>query len=266
MAFPKKWVAGALALAMGAGAAQAEVLEITGEFAAPYRDASLLHSLSVDRFDGQDGPALRAAIERYLGNTHFNLMGGRSGRGNADGGLSGYVTGGSEETPYTRKEKQCTSKDKDGKCIKEQEVDIRCRRRVINMQADMRLVRNDDGRLVYSAQKPFRNETSWCQGQSPGSTVEEVVAGAIQQIASAVRYDIAPVVRTYQIRVRESTKGMSKDAAKRFKEFVKLTKRDARGACAGWAGMPDVAGHPSLVFNLGLCAEQRGDYERARRR
>ena len=25
----------------------------------------------------------------------------------------------------------------------------------------------------------------------------------------------------------------------------------------------EAAGHPSLLFNLGLCAEQRGDYEKA---
>lgn len=263
MADLKKWIATALVASSSAGVAQGEVLRITGEFPAGYREASMLHSLAIGRIEGQDGPALANAIERALSGTHFDLMGGRGARRDADGALSGGVTGGSEETPFIRKEKQCTARDKDGKCTKEELVEIRCRRRIVNLQASLRIVRSDDGRIVYSEQKPFRQETSWCQGQSPASTVEETVSDAIEQIGSSVRYDIAPSVRTYDIRVRESTKGMSKDLAKRFKELIKLTKRDARGACAGWDEMREAAGHPSLVFNQGLCAEQRGDYERA---
>lgn len=260
MAIRKRWVAATVAVATAAGIAHAEVLQITGEFAAGFREASLLHTLAIGRIEGQDGPALGNAIERHLSGTHFQLLGGRGARGNADGTLSGGVTGGSEESPFTRKEKRCTAKDKDGKCIKEEEVELRCRRRIVNVQATLRIVRNEDGRIVYSEQKPFRNETSWCQGQGAGQTVEEVVAGAIEQMASSVRYDIAPSVRTYSVRVREGTKGMSKDLAKRFKDVIKLTKRDPRGACAAWDTMAEAAGHPSLLFNQGLCAEQRGDY------
>ncbi|RYD54531.1 MAG: hypothetical protein EOP60_07370 [Sphingomonadales bacterium] len=253
-----------LVAALSANTAQAEVLRVTGEFAAGNREASMLHSLAIGRFDGQDGIALANAVERALGGTHFALMGGRAGRGNAEGSLSGAVVTGVEENPFKKKEKRCVEKDKDGKCLKEAEVDVRCRSRVVNFRADFRLVRNDDGRVVYSTSKPFRDETSWCEGQSPYRSVEDTVQAAIQQIASSVRYDIAPSVRTYDIRVRESTKGMAKDAAKRFKELVKLTKRDSRGACAGWDAMQnDLQGNPSLIFNRGLCAEQRGDYDGA---
>jgi len=256
-------VAGALIATAMMATAQAEVLQITGEFPARYREASLLHSLSIDRFDGQDGIALANAIERFMGRTHFQLMGGRTGRHNAEASLSGGVTTGVEENPFKKKEKRCVEKDKDGKCIKEAEVDVRCRRRVVNLRADLRMVRNDDGQVVYSESKPFREETSWCEGQTPSRSVEDIVLAGIQQIASAVRYDIAPSVETYDIRVRESTKGLSKDSAKRFKEFVKFTKRDQRGACAGWEAMPEAASHPSLLFNRGLCAEQRGEYDGA---
>lgn len=70
-----------------------------------------------------------------------------------------------------------------------------------------------------------------------------------------------PLISTYNVRVRESTKGLAKPAAAQFKALVTQTKRDARGACAGWQAMRAEAGaHPSLLFNLGVCAEQRGDY------
>ncbi|MBX3566007.1 MAG: hypothetical protein KF730_15685 [Sphingomonas sp.] len=263
MANRKMWAVAALAIAVAAGVAQAEVLRVTGEFPARFREASLLHSLSIDRFDGQDGIALANAIERRMGSTHFELMGGRAGRHNADASLSGAVTTGVEENPFKKKEKRCVEKDKDDKCLKEAEVDVRCRSRIINLRADLRMVRNEDGRVVYSESKPFREETSWCEGQNPFRSVEDSVIAGIQQIANDVRYDIAPSVQTYDIRVRESTKGLSKDAAKRFKDLVKLTKRDPRGACAGWEAMLAEGPHPSILFNVGLCAEQRGDYDGA---
>lgn len=259
----KKRMIGAIALAaLAAGAANAEVLEITGEFAAPSREASLLRSLSVDRIDGQDGAALERAIEQALSGTHFDLMGGGAG----EGSLSGGVTTGVDERPYKSREKRCVEKDSanQNKCIREAEVDVRCRRRIINVKADLRIVRARDARIVYSTSKPFAQESSWCEGQEPPAPAEEVIADAVRSLAYQVRSDIAPTVSTYRIRVRESDKGMSKGQGKRFKELIKLTKRDPRSACAGWAALAaEVPNHPSLSFDLGLCAEQTGDYQAA---
>ncbi|TGX55155.1 tetratricopeptide repeat protein [Sphingomonas gei] len=247
-----------------AGVAQAEVLEITGEFPANNREASFLESISVDRFGGGDGAALQIAIERALGGSQFQLLAGRTGRDTAEGSISGSVSSGVDESSFTKKEKQCVSKDGDGKCTKEEQVEIRCKRRIIDIKADIRIVRNTDGRIVYSQPKPFREEVSWCPGGNAGRTAEDVIEGAIRDIAGSLRGDLVPHVDTYKIRVRESTKGLSKETANRFKGLVKLTKRDPRGACAGWEAMQSEApGYPSLLFNLGLCAEQRGEYEQA---
>ncbi|NYT42748.1 hypothetical protein HZY97_18380 [Sphingomonas sp. R-74633] len=260
----RKHILGAIAIAaLAAGIANAEVLEITGEFAAPNREASLLRSISIDRIDGQDGAALERAIEQGLSGTHFDLMGGRTGRSNAEGSLSGGITTGVDEQPFKRKEKRCVEKDSadQKKCVREEYVELRCRRRTINVKADLRLVRNRDGRIVYSTTKPFTQDNSWCEGQSAPGPVEEVIAGAVRSLGYSVRADIAPTISTYSIRVRESDKGMSKDQSKRFKDLVKLTKRDERGACTGWAALNgELPNNPSLTFNLGLCAEQSGDY------
>jgi hypothetical protein len=259
----KRVLLAAAALAW-AGAAQGEVLEITGEFPANNREASFLESVSVDRFGGSDGAALQIAIERALGGSQFELLGGRAGRDTAEGAISGSVSSGVDESSFRRKEKQCVSKDDKGKCLKEEQVEITCKRRIIDIKADIRIVRNTDGRILYSQPKPFREEVEWCRGSNPGRTTEDVIEGAIRDIAGSLRGDIVPHVDTYKIRVRENTKGLSKESANRFKEFVKLTKRDAQGACRGWESMQgEAAGHPSLLFNLGLCAEQRGDYEKA---
>lgn len=257
-------ILGLAAVALCAGAAWGEVIEVTGEFPASSREASMLGSIAVERIGGQDGAALGIAIERALAGTHFEVLAGRTGRDTAAGGISGAVSTSVDETGFKKKEKQCTSKDKDGKCLKEEQVEVACRRRVIAISADLRVVRNSDGRIVYSDTKRSNDETSWCRNERPGRTTEDVIAGALQGIASGFRMEIAPHVDTYRIRLLEGTKGMPKDAAKQFKALVTLSKRDPRGACAGWEAMDrTLPGNASILFNLGLCAEQRGDYDGA---
>ena len=247
-----------------AGIARSEVLEITGEFPANNREASFLESVSVDRFGGSDGTALQIAIERALGGSQFQLLAGRTGRDTAEGSISGSISSGVDESSFTKKEKQCVSKGENGKCLKEEQVEVRCKRRIIDIKADIRIVRNTDGRILYSQPKPFRDEVEWCRGDNPSRTTEDVIEGAIRDIAGSLRGDLVPHTDTYKIRVREGTKGLSKETANRFKDLVKLTKRDPQGACRGWDAMQaEAAGYPSLLFNLGLCAEQRGDYEKA---
>ena len=44
----------------------------------------------------------------------------------------------------------------------------------------------------------------------------------------------------------------------------RFQQRDLRGACAAWQAMDAQApNHPSITFDLGLCAEAAGDYRRA---
>lgn len=259
--------------AIAAGPAHAEAVRMTGKFAAPHREAALLDSLGIDRFNGRDGRQLEMAIERALaqpdveGQPHFDVIAAFGGGQGPEGVLSGAVSSGVQDSRYKQKEKRCVEREggKDsGKCLREAEVEVDCTRRVVDVNADLRLVRMADGRVVYSAAKPRRDETNWCRGKSPPRTVEESVRGMILDIAAEVRRDIAPVVETYSIRFRESTSGLPKELNRPFKDIVKQTQRDLRAACAAWEAMDGQApNHPSITFDLGLCAEAAGDYPRA---
>lgn len=258
---------GVLASAVVVAPALAESARMTGKFAAPYRDAAMLDTLRIGRFSGQDGAQFELAVERAIANAivdgrpHFGLVGGRGG--DADGVLNGNVTTGVQTNRFKRKEKKCVER-KDGKCLREDEVEVDCTRRVINVNIDLRLTRRDDGRIVYSASKPRRDETSWCQGQNPPRTTEEAVRQTILSIAADVRYDIAPKVENYSIRFRETTRGLPRELTRPFRDIVKMTQRDLRAACAAWQAMDGQApNHPSIVFDLGLCAEAAGDFARA---
>ncbi len=246
---------------------------MTGKFAPPYRDAAMLDSLGIDRFNGRDGRQLEMAIERALsqpdvdGRPHFDLIAAFGGGQEPEGVLSGAVTSGVQDNSYKEKQKRCVEREggkEHGKCLREAEVEVHCTRRVVNVSADLRLVRTADGRVVYTTGKPRRDEISWCRGDEPSRTVEETVRGMVEGIAGEVRRDIAPVVETYSIRFRESTKGLPKELNRPFKDIVRQTQRDLRGACAAWATMDAQApNHPSITFDLGLCAEAEGEYRRA---
>lgn len=253
--------------------AYAEAVKMTGKFAPPNREAAMLESLGIDRFSGGDGRQLEMAIERALaqpdveGRPHFELIGAFGGGPAPDGVLSGMVSSGVQENRFKQKQKRCVEREggKDsGKCLKEAEVEVDCTRRVVDLNADLRLTRTADRRIVYSTAKPRRDETSWCRGQTPPRTTEETVRAMVLDVAGEVRRDIAPVVETYSIRFRESTSGLPKDLNRPFKDAVKQTQRDLRGACAAWQAMDGQApNHPSITFDLGLCAEAAGDFPAA---
>ena len=107
------WIAAAAVVSMVATPVMAETATMTGRFPAPYRDAAMLLSLSIDRFNGRDGGQLASAIERALGSgrPHFDLMGGRRSGGRAEGSMTGNVSSGVEDSYYRRKEKRCTQRD-----------------------------------------------------------------------------------------------------------------------------------------------------------
>lgn len=258
------------AITLFAPAAHAETVRMNGRFPAPYRDAAMLDSLRVGRIGGEDGIQLGMAIERALarpdieGRTHFDLVGAPGG--DADGLLNGNVVTGLEETRFKRKEKECVEREgekRDGKCLREEEVEKDCTRRIINVNADLRIT-DARSRVVYSVSLPRRDEASWCRGQTPSRTTEEAIRAMILDVAENVRADIVPSVEIYVIRFRESTRGLPKPLERPFKDIVKQTQRDLPAACAAWTAMDAQApNHPSITFDLGLCAESAGDYDAA---
>lgn len=246
----------------------AEEARMRGEFPAPAREASFLQSIAIGRIDGRDGPQLRFALERALSGS-FEILSGPGARRNSEGALSGYVDGGVEESRYTEKRKRCIERNDPNnrnRCTKEEEYDHPCTRRVVNLNAEFRIAEAGSGRVLYSQSKPQRDEIRWCRGSNPARSVEETVTGMINTIAAQVRGDITPSIRNYEVRFRESRSDMRRDLHSRFRDTVRLSMRDLPAACSAWEQLnteqPD---HPSIVYDLGVCAEARGDYEGALR-
>ena len=265
-------VAVALVLAGCAASVAAESVRMTGLFPAEQRDVAMLHSLAVDRFAGRDGATLAIAIERALlapardGRPYFDIVPiSRGGDTAAEGVISGAVATDVTQTDFEKTEKRCVEKD-GSSCRKYEDARIRCQRRVIDLRIDVRVADLAGNRILHSAERPVRDEASWCEGASPPRSVEEAVRALIGTGAAAIARSFAPRFDAYSIRFRESTKGMPRELQKRFKDAVRLTQRDLPAACRDWTAMEGEApDHPSVVFNLGLCAEAAGDYAGAAR-
>ncbi|GAA0323763.1 hypothetical protein GCM10009087_37580 [Sphingomonas oligophenolica] len=266
----------AIAALATAGGAVAETITISGRFPAQNREASYLRRLAIERFSGRDGEQLANAIGGALlqaengGGRHFTLLGGGAGPARAEGVLSGSATSDWEEHRVKLMRNRCVERaapesgESEGKCTKNEDVPVPCTERTTSLTASLRIVRVADGAIVYTATKPRSETISWCPGESPSQSAEATIADMISGIAGETRSEIAPHGETYKIRFREDRAGLSKELGVRFRDTVKLSQRDLRAACTAWEGIDqEQPGQLSTVFNLGLCAEQRGDYPTA---
>ena len=252
-----------------AGTAQAETLTIDALYPARDRDAAQVGSLVVERFGGRDGRELSFALEGELtevnvyGQPYFRVVAERSSAP-ADAVLSGIATAQVQNQPVEENRKQCVERDGNNKCIREEQVKIRCDRRIVSLNPSLRMARIDDGAILYQRQIYKSDQVVICPDRQPGRSLPDTVSLLAEQVADEVRADIAPVFRSDAIRVLEGRKGLDKDQSNRFKDALKATFRNPQAACDIWQALDsEVPGQSSVVFNLALCAEQRGELDQA---
>ena len=136
--------------------AVAETLPIAGSDPASANVNDLLR-IAVERFEGADGAAVAQHLEaalgeaRFDGHSYFRIVAPESGAP-VDGLLTGTTRASVDEVPVIEKHKKCTEYDPADtkKCVKEVEVDIRCRRRTITVATTARLVAIKDGSIRYT--------------------------------------------------------------------------------------------------------------------
>ena len=236
-------------------------------------EAAMLNSLAVERFEDRDGPYFSIALERQLsaaedhaGGRYFDVVDGYGARATvADGIISGVVSTDVTFERYTKKKRECAN-PKVKKCDDDDKifVDIRCTRRFITINVSIRLVRTADDRIIYTASKPNSDKADWCRNEELPPEEEKVVTDQLNWIARQILADIAPRWSTDTIRFREKYDGVAKDDKTALKAIVRLVKTDVAAACTRWAALsPTSASHPTVMFNLALCAEHAGDLDRA---
>jgi len=258
----KRFLAGFALLC--ASAATAETLPVSGVYPAGNDAAAALGTIAVERFGGVDGQQLSIAVADKLravaidGEPYFRIVPSRSSA-ETDAVLQGTAGGeASRRDSGTREKEICVERDEDRDCIRREKRQIPCWDQVVRLDAAVRLV-GIEGELIHAFDRADEQAQRFCEGDDRPST-EGLVRQLAARYADALRSDLAPVERFEQVRVMETREGLSRDDGRAFREAVRLTKGDPASACAAWSALE--AGYPgnaAVLFNLGLCAESRGE-------
>lgn len=247
---------------------RAETLPIEGVYPAGSDKLAALNSIAIGPFTRADGEALSIQLEQSLaqvqvrGAPYFRMVPHRA-KGGADGTVTGSAYSNVEVRPEQVRARECAYQDNKGRCKQWRDVIIDCDRRIVTLTYTLQV----EGRRrekLYGVASNAEDSVLICPESGDVPTVETVVSQLISQVAANMRAQFAPVEVRDEIRVKEGTDGLQNDAKKKFKEGIKLTKRNVTSACTVWGEVDQlVPDHGPTLFNLGLCAESTGDYDAA---
>jgi len=180
-----------------------------------------------------------------------------------------------DDSRYTERRQTCTQyeqkRDKDGNvyqgaCVRWRTYSVHCTKRVANFAVTPRLVDVATGRVLYSRNLSALKNSSGCEDTRPVQSDMVLLEQARDQVKQEFRRDIAPYYVTREIRLLDSTDGIdskeAKDKLKRGLEYAAKGRMDS--ACELWGEARNIApGSYALLYNLGVCAESRGDFDAA---
>lgn len=263
-------VTGAAAALGGATQAGAETLPVSGIYAAGSDEAATVRTIALESFSGDKGTSLGFAISDSLETAVFDgepwfLVYPTAGE-DVDAVMRGSAGIEIRETDLEdRKVTDCKKRDKDKKCIEEKVTFYECTRLEVTLYPQLRLIARD-GTEIYSNRTRLEDAKSYCANDSTLPSADAMLEGLIRSFAWTVRRDLAPEFRSEDVRVLESRKGMDRGSRNAFRDAVRLTKTDIDGACSAFAALESAnPAHVSILFNIGLCAEGRGELDEAER-
>jgi len=194
----------------------------------------------------------------------------------AQGIYTGTVTASEvKNNRYTEQRRECVQyeeKKKDAKwyegakCLKYRDYTVRCLKRDVHFAVTPRLIDVSTGRVLYSRNLADSASSAGCDDGSPPKSPEELLEKTKGTVKAQFRKDVAPFYVTVEIGLKDMTDGIPtpepRDNLKRGIEYASRSRLDA--ACELWgAARIQAPASPALLYNLGVCAESRGDAEAA---
>jgi len=250
--------------AMLPGVACADALVIQALYPAPKAETMALRSIAMDRIDGSEGGSMALALEEALGSIRvnnqpwFRILSRRAG-GQPDGLISGRAHAAVEERAITLQRDVCVEENQSGACLRKEAQPQSCTRRILNISIALRLADTRDGRLIYTLNKPKREETSLCPGDEANDTEEETINRLIKEVADSVQRDLSPSYSKQKVKLPEKRLVLPPDQDMRYRNALKMAKSTPQLACEQFrilnSEAPDQAAY---TYAVGLCAEQEG--------
>ena len=194
----------------------------------------------------------------------------------AQGIYTGTVTANNtRNSSYTERRSECAQhqmkRDKDGNlyegnCIRWRNYNVNCTKRQASYAVTPKLIEVATAKIVYSKNVNGAADSSGCEDRKPPLSEQELLDKARETVKSTIRRDVAPYYVTVMINLKDSTDGIeSKEAKERLSlgiSFAEKNRLDA--ACEKWGEARQLAPNaPSLLYNLGVCAESVADVENA---
>jgi hypothetical protein len=253
--------------AIAAGAANpalAETLPVRGVYPAGSDAAAAVRSIAIEPFGGVEGQALAIALGDQLraatidGAPYFRIVpGGRAA--DAEATLQGALSVERlRRDSYDKEREECVERDDRDKCVKREKRKVPCWEAVARIGPSIRLI-DPDGALLDAFDEPRESAIRYCRDDERPSQ-DDMIRQLVMSLARDLRGRFAPVERVEDIRVMEDRNGLSGADRDAFRDAVRLTKQDARLACDAFGALEaGNAAHPSVLFNLGLCAESAAD-------
>ena len=261
--------AGFAALAAAAPAA-AETLTVETYSPALSEAALGVQSIAVDRFAGREGARFSFMVADALqqasirGRPWFTVL--VDAGAEVDAVLEGRVTPHISEHSFRRKREVCWTYDENGECTEERKVELDCIRLQVNVRPDVRLVARD-GTLLWTFASARDDQEEFCPDVDDYPDISSMIDDVLPDLVQAIRRELTPSGTMLPVRIMERRNGLSGDVRDRFRDAIRLTKSDEATACESFEHLHAAnSEQPSLMFNVGLCAERRGDHAQAQDR
>lgn len=194
----------------------------------------------------------------------------------AQGIYTGTVTAnGTRDSYFTERRSECAQRqmkrDKDGNlsegnCIRWRNYNVNCTKRQANYSVTPKLVEVATAKIVYSKNVVGTADSSGCEDRKPPLSEQELLDKARESVKTSIRRDIAPYYITAMISLKDSTDGIqSQEAKDRLSSGISYAEKNRLdAACEKWGEARQFAPNsPSILYNLGVCAESIADVENA---
>ena len=195
-------------------------------------------------------------------------------------GTQGIYTGmvtlsGVNDSPFRERRQQCAQHQikydnkgnaYEGACLRWRPYDVSCTKRVASFACSPKLIEVSTGKIIYAQNLSGSADSSGCEDRLPVKGEAELLQKAKEIAKKEFRKNVAPFYVTREIALMDSTDGISsseaKDKLKNGMDYAAKQRMDS--ACELWEEANNLSPNaPSILYNLGVCAESRGDLDAA---
>ncbi|MDP3049419.1 MAG: CsgG/HfaB family protein [Thermodesulfovibrionales bacterium] len=194
----------------------------------------------------------------------------------AKGIYTGVITASdTSDSRYREERTRCaynvTQYDKKGRayqgCGRWETYTVSCTKRVATFDFTPKLIEVETGKVVYANNVSGTATSSACSdSQAPLASNFDLIERAKLFAKTIFKRDVAPYYVTFEIKLMDSTNGItSKEAEKKFEQGISYAKGNRLDrACELWGEARILSPNtPSILYNLGICSEVTGELEHA---